>query len=224
MSSSHYRAPTPPARIPKATFIVSQTIGLCNNTLSIYNPLFALADNCQGVAWGGVALAWIFFVTRVAGRIKVFRRLYADDAMVLIACLFLMTNTLIWQMSKDDLYEIIAVQSGQQYPPPLDLSKRAQAYLRRSVAVIALFYSGLWAIKLSFMLFFRRLGQNVRNQDIIWWTILAIIVATWLCLLRHYPVSLPDGLVRVHREYGCLIHYGVQLANSSQLFALDLRQ
>ncbi len=125
----------------------------------------------------------MFFGTRVAARIKFFRRLWADDAMVFIACLFLTTNTLIWQMSKEDLYEIIAVDSGQLYPPPVDLPERAQAYLRRSVAVIALFYSGLWAIKLSFMLFFRRLGQNVRNQKILWWTILVILVATWLACL-----------------------------------------
>ena len=183
MSSSHYRALTPPARIPKATFLVSRTMGLCNNTLSIENPAFDLADDFQGIAWGGVALAWMFFLPRIFGRIKVFRRLYADDAMVFIACLFLTTNTLIWQMSKDDLYELMAVASGQQYPPPLDLPKLAQACLRRSVAVIALFYSGLWAIKLSFMLFFRRLGQNVRNQEIIWWPILAVIVATWLACL-----------------------------------------
>ena len=145
--------------------------------------LFALIDDFQGVAWGGVALAWVFFGTRVAARIKFFRRLWADDVMVFIACLFLMTNTLIWQMSKNDLYEIIAVDSGQLYPPPVDLPERAQAYLQRSVAVIAFFYSGLWAIKLSFMLFFRRLGQNVRNQKILWWTILVMLVATWLACL-----------------------------------------
>lgn len=103
--------------------------------------------------------------------------------MVFIACLFLMTNTLIWQTSKDDMYETIAVASGQLYPPPLDLPKRTQTYLQRSTAVIVLFYSGLWAIKLSFMLFFRRLQQNVRNQKIVWWTILSIVVATWLACL-----------------------------------------
>ena len=108
--------------------------------------------------------------------------------MVLVACLLLMTNTLIWQMSKDDLYEIIAVESGQLYPPPADLASNATSYLKRSVAVIAFFYSGLWAIKLSFMLFFRRLGQNVTGQKVLWWTILVIVVASWLACLGtiHY--------------------------------------
>ena len=108
--------------------------------------------------------------------------------MVLIACLFLMTNTLIWQMSKDDMYEVIAAGSGQLYPPPPDLPKRAETYLRRSTAIIALFYSGIWAIKLSFMLFFRRLGHNARGQKILGWTILVIVVATWLACLDtiHY--------------------------------------
>lgn len=111
--------------------------------------------------------------------------------MLLVACLFLMTNTLIWQMSKDDMYEVIAVESGQLYPPPSDLPNHAQAYLLRSVAVIAFLYPGLWAIKLSFMLFFRRLGQNVSGQNTLWWTILVIVIATWLACL---------GTI----QYGCL--------------------
>ncbi len=192
MSSSNSRAPTPPARIPEATFIVGRAANLCCNTLPCL-PWFQILSltSYQGIAWGGVALAWIFLLSRIAVRIKAFRRIYADDAMVLIACLFLMTNTLIWQFSKGALYEVIAVESGQLYPPPSDLPDRAQSYLRRSVAVIAFFYSGLWAIKLSFMLFFRRLGRNVRNQKIMWWTILAIVVATWLACL---------GTI----QYGCL--------------------
>ena len=103
--------------------------------------------------------------------------------MVFIACLFLTTNTLIWQFTKGDLYELIAVESGQLYPPPSDLPQRAQSYLKRSVAVIALFYSGLWAIKISFMLFFKRLGRNVMNQKIIWWTILTVIIASWFACI-----------------------------------------
>ena len=103
--------------------------------------------------------------------------------MVLIAILFLMINTLIWQFTKDDLYVLIAVESGQLYPPPSDLPERARRYLKRSVAVIFLFYSGLWAIKLSFMLFFKRLGRNIRGQRIIWWTVMAFIAASWLACL-----------------------------------------
>ena len=152
-----------------------------------HNNIWALAYNCQGVAWGGVALAWIFFTFRIAARIKVFRRIYADDVMVLIACLFLMINTLILQTSKDDMYLTIAVASGQLYPPPPDIAELTQTYTRSFGAVIALFYAGLWAIKLSFMLFFRRLGHNVSNQKVLWWTILFFVVATWLTCLGTTP-------------------------------------
>ena len=103
--------------------------------------------------------------------------------MVLVACLFLLTNTLIWQFTKGDLYELITVASGQRYPPPPDLAQHAETYLKRSVAIIAFFYSGLWAIKLSFMLFFKRLGRNVRRQNVLWWTILAVVVASWLACI-----------------------------------------
>ena len=120
---------------------------------------------------------------RLAIRLKAFRRIYADDVLVLIACLFLTANTLIWQFTKGNFYELIAVESGQLYPPPADLPQPARTYLKRSVAVIAFFYSGLWAIKFSFMLFFRRLGRNIRHRKVIWWTILAVIIASWLACL-----------------------------------------
>ena len=60
MSSCDSRALTPPARIPKGTFIVRQSIDLCDDALSTYSRLFTLADDWKGIAWGGVALAWIF--------------------------------------------------------------------------------------------------------------------------------------------------------------------
>lgn len=45
------------------------------------------------------------------------------------------------------------------------------------------FYTGLWSVKLSFLVFFKRLGQNVRNQQIVWWTVLLITIGSYLACL-----------------------------------------
>lgn len=81
------------------------------------------------------------------------------------------------------MYETIAVSVGQLFPPPVNFEHHAEQYLRKSVAVIIFFYTGLWSIKLSFLIFFRRLGQNVRNQKIVWWSVLIITTASYFACL-----------------------------------------
>ncbi|KAL8889133.1 MAG: hypothetical protein Q9192_006063 [Flavoplaca navasiana] len=94
-------------------------------------------------------------------------------------------------IGQDALYENIAVSSGQLYPPPPDFSRRTEGYLRRSVAVIIFFFTGLWSIKLAFLLFFKRLGQDVRHQDKVWWVVLSITIATYVaCVVIFVPVNL----------------------------------
>ena len=137
----------------------------------------------QSIGWLGVGLAAIFLTARVGIRIKVFHRLYADDALAMFAWVLLLISTIIWQVSKDKMYENIAVSAGQLYPPPPDMPHNTEVYLRRSVVVIVFFYTGLWSIKLSFLLFFRRLGQKVRNQKLVWWTVLTVTVATYFACL-----------------------------------------
>ena len=125
----------------------------------------------------------LFFVFRVLVRLKVFRRLHADDALVLFACIMLFINTVLWQSDVDDLYENIAVSAGQLFPPPTELPHNTERYLRRSIVVIVLFYTGLWSVKLSFLIFFKRLGHNVRHQSILWWFVLIVTVASWVTCL-----------------------------------------
>ena len=140
---------------------------------------FIHIDSLKGTAWGGVILGLLFFAFRVLVRIKVFGRLHADDALVFFAWLLLLVSTVLWQTGKDALYQNIAVSSGQLYPPPADFAHQSEQYLRKSIAVIVFFYAGLWSIKLAFLIFFKRLGHNVKNQDIVWWIVFVITAASF---------------------------------------------
>ena len=95
-------------------------------------------------------------------------------------------------MSKDDLYLNIGISSGKIIPPPVDFPEHTARYLRRTIAVIIFVYPGLWAIKLSFLISFRWLSHNVRNQKPVCWTVLAIAEATYFACL---------GTI----EYHCLV-------------------
>lgn len=125
----------------------------------------------------------IFVTLRIYARIIAFRRIYTDDGLVFFAWVVLLINTIIWQERKEALYENIAVSTGQLYPPPADFPSRVESYLRSSVVVIVFFYTGLWSVKLSFLIFFRRLGRNVLNQLFVWWAVLVITVGSYLASL-----------------------------------------
>ncbi|KAI4132828.1 MAG: hypothetical protein LQ338_000532 [Usnochroma carphineum] len=112
-----------------------------------------------------------------------------DDGLVLFSWIALLLNASLWQVCKDALYENIAVYVGHIYPPPLDYERRSEGYLRKSVAVIVFFYTGLWSIKLAFLLFFKRLGRDVRHQNKIWWVVLSITVATYVICLGTIEYS-----------------------------------
>lgn len=119
-----------------------------------------------------------FLVFRIFVRVKSFRRIYADDVLVLIAWLIFLTSTVIWQSQQTTMYRQFAIASGTVIPTPKQLAAEA-TLLHSKVATGSIYYTSLWIVKLSFLVFFRRLGQRVRGQKIWWWCVAGFTVATW---------------------------------------------
>ena len=129
--------------------------------------------------WGGTVLSSIFLMIRVAARWKHFHRLYVDDALVALAWLMVLTTTSLWQVQAEHLYQLISVITGKLIPPP-SIKEDTEHYLKAVVGVYMLFYSTLWTVKLAFLLFFRRLSENVAGQQKLWWGVTAFTVATYI--------------------------------------------
>lgn len=142
-------------------------------------------NSLKGALWGGIILGLLFVAFRILVRIKVFGRLYADDALVFFAWLLLLISTVLGQTSKDALYQNVKVSSGRLYPPPTEFAHQTEQNLRKFAAVLFFFYTGLWSIKLAFLIFFKRLGHNVKNQDVVWWIVFAITVASFFACVGN---------------------------------------
>lgn len=127
-------------------------------------------------------VALLFFAFRIYTRVKVFRRLFWDDALVFVAWLLLLAIAILGQFMKGPTYLVVAIGTGEVLPPP-DFLQQLQLYPRGQVVFFWLYFTGLWAIKLSFLLFFRRLGNRVRSQKIIWWIVLALTVAFFVTVV-----------------------------------------
>ena len=136
-----------------------------------------------------MSLCFVLFRSFV--KIKSFRKLFSDDFLVIAAWIMLLAFAVLWQVMAPTLYEQYAVESGQKLPD-LGFISRDTHFLRSITPFTIFFYSCLWTVKLSFLLFFRRLGGRVRGQRIWWWCILVVTVLTWVSCIAtfHYRCSL----------------------------------
>lgn len=86
------------------------------------------------------------------------------------------------------MYYTINVSAGLELPSA-NFASIGEGYFKSTLAVIILFYSSLWSIKISFLLFFRRLGTNVKHQKLIWWPVFGFTIATYFACIGsiQYP-------------------------------------
>lgn len=136
----------------------------------------------KGLIWAGFAVATICCGLRGLARVRTFKKLLVDDYFVLLALSLVLASAITWQVFADDLYQIMRVSAGLEMPGE-DFARVSGRYFKATLAVIILFYTALWSIKISFLLFFRRLGNNVRGQRRIWWPVLGVTLATYFACI-----------------------------------------
>lgn len=119
--------------------------------------------------WSGVGISTLFLFARLWIRLRVSRKLQPDDPLVIFACILPIANAAIWTAVRKDLYFNLALATGQITTMPADLFERLERLLRGNLAAYILSYVSLWSIKISFVVFFRRSGDKLRNQRIAWY-------------------------------------------------------
>ena len=133
--------------------------------------------------WAGVAISFCFLLFRFYVRIKFFRRLHIEDPFVLAAWLMNLAYAVVWQENANKLYSVIAVENGQASMPPPQFVSYVENEVYSQFASYLLWLTALWSIKLSFLLFFRNLGNHIRRQMILWYCVLGYTVASYVTCL-----------------------------------------
>ena len=128
------------------------------------------------------------------------RRMYWDDACAAFAAVLVLITACLWQWAAKDICHILNLAAGLV---PLEADFMEQLFRGlQAYEPVSLWSSSstfhFFLIKLSSMLFFRRLGSNVGGQKPIWWPAFALSI---IC----YIVSIGDV------ENKCLV-------NSSALY------
>ena len=125
-------------------------------------------------------MSTIFVGIRLYARYKSFKKLFWDDVFDLFAWLLSLLAAIDWQVVSGRMYQFIAITSGQLWPPPQNFVSETEQYYKGSLVALLFFYTSLWSVKFSFLIFFRCLGQNIRAQKIHWWIVFTCTVVTYI--------------------------------------------
>ena len=139
--------------------------------------------------WSGVAITLLFVVARLYTRWRLFRRFRVDDYLVILAWIIFLVQA-IWEQTHLEIgYLLVGLQDGSITTLPSDFLNRVEEYTIGGFITFVLFTSSLYCIKLSFLLLFRRLGENITGQWILWWTVTVITGIFYILMFATYDYS-----------------------------------
>ena len=145
-----------------------------------------LANPCNQIALAlFLAIAFIFTVLRTVARLNQHGRLYLDDYFVFYAVIASAACGGVAYSIRDQIYLQIYVGLGWQ-APAADFQDQMLIFEKRIMACSALIWSVIYAIKFSFLAFFRKLVDRVWKLEIYWWIVVAITTA---CGITSIPLS-----------------------------------
>ncbi|KAI0426695.1 hypothetical protein F5Y09DRAFT_350983 [Xylaria sp. FL1042] len=141
--------------------------------------LHVTRNTFTGTIWAVVALSFVFLAIRLYSRFAGPRQLFWDDGFVIFAWILALLSAILWSFVSPYLYFFFEVISGRRPPGPHFVLNTEQYYIGQLIVVI-FFYTGLWSVKLSFLMFFNRLSKNVDARRYLWWTAFVATIATYL--------------------------------------------
>lgn len=147
-----------------------------------------------GVVWTFVALSLIFLCARCLIKIKTFKRIAPDDLVAIAAWLMFLADVSLWTNMSPRLYANYAMMQGKGPTSEAEATATLDRYgyfIHLVAPFKILFYTSLWTVKLSMLLFFRRLGHQIRSHEVWWWCVLVVTVATWMVCIADidYPCT-----------------------------------
>lgn len=142
-------------------------------------------------------MALCFLIFRLSVRLKSFAKLLSDDYLVLLAYSTFLVNDIMWQFQLKLVYDAFDAATGRK--PYTDGWWIMMKHLHRSMfAASMLCLCCLWAVKLSFLLFFRKLGQRAKDFRVWWRCVLGMTIAAWIISIAVFPFN----CFIVHLDYG----------------------
>ena len=136
---------------------------------------------------------------RTVFRVRNHRRLFLDDIFLLLACIFLTVATIIFYIALPQTY--VKHSYWLSMRPDVQLKKVAW-YQKMSLAYKPVTWAVIFAVKFSFISFFRVLVNRLRYM-IIYWKIVVAVTAICFCFCAsEVAMGCPHLDVQVRKSWG----------------------
>ncbi|OTA54022.1 hypothetical protein K449DRAFT_469708 [Hypoxylon sp. EC38] len=132
-----------------------------------------------GGVWAGVVVSGVILACRLVARFRGPGRIYWDDVLAISAFILVLITGAVWQWGASGMYYALNVQAGIE---PFDETRffpQMRRWLHASLIAELFFYTALLFIKLSFLLFFMRLGQGINFFRWVWWPVFFVTLASY---------------------------------------------
>lgn len=155
-----------------------------------HNKGKTLTDSArQSIVWSLTGLALVFTAARVALRLKIYSRLMIDDVLVLLALVCLLASSITVSIFIPSILTFEHVRLDHA-PAPANFKDVEDSLDKYQWAVAYLFFTGLWAIKCSFLAFYDDLTKRLKLYRRAWWIIIGYTILTYIGSLFAYAFLL----------------------------------
>lgn len=114
-------------------------------------------------------------------RFRIFRRLFNDDVLIILAWLILLATVILLLIDRSlELIYIAYRVATDEIEPPACFLQHLMTWNHILLAESCLHLCGLWAVTFSFLALLRRLGYHVKGQKVIWWSVSILTVAGFI--------------------------------------------
>ena len=108
-----------------------------------------------------------------------------DDALVILSITTLTIINILETVYVDVMLEVQAVQKDHKKPPP-GFAKTTITFAHYQWAVAYLYFTGIWAVKGSFLAFYDKLTRRLNWFRRAWWAAIVITILTYIGSLLAY--------------------------------------
>ncbi|KAI4195499.1 MAG: hypothetical protein LQ350_007166 [Teloschistes chrysophthalmus] len=117
----------------------------------------------ETIVWLVVAIAILFAFLRFIIRLYALRKLLEDDVAVMFALLLLLSLAIMYRYATPIMFELNDIATGKEKLTP-DFISRAAVFLKLQFAIIVLFWTTIWVVKISFLIFYRTLFSGLPDH------------------------------------------------------------
>ncbi|KAI4167221.1 MAG: hypothetical protein LQ343_007381 [Gyalolechia ehrenbergii] len=127
----------------------------------------------------------VFLGARICVRLKLNKQLQLDDGLIIFSMLMFTALSILQTAYVDTTFKVQAVRTEHR-PKPADFGEASNRFAQYQWAIAYFFFTGIWAVKGSFLAFYEKMTQRLPHFRRAWQVGVVITFLTYVGSLFAY--------------------------------------